>query len=96
MSPRTPACFRAGTPQRDAFAHPGGPPPELAPEPFVSEPQARSKYAALSANLASLLEELSYNDRPILEAGLARVWTERNDAQNYVVLGDPAASLKAA
>ena len=54
------------------------------------------KYAALSANLASLLEELSYNDRPNLEAGLARVWTERNDAQNYVVLGDPAAALKTA
>jgi hypothetical protein len=31
-----------------------------------------------------------------LEAGLARVWTERNDAQNYVVLGDPAAALKTA
>ena len=147
------ACFGAGTPQRDAFVHiPGEPPPELAPEPFVSalpkrllshpkggalavighidrawgysfasEGEAQllpfqnalgrillgepigyamkdfnEKYAALSANLASLLEELSYNDRPILEAGLARVWTERNDAQNYVVLGDPAAALKTA
>jgi hypothetical protein len=147
------ACFGAGTPQRDAFAHiPGEPPPELAPEPFVSALPKRllshpeggalavighidrawgysfvsggesqllpfqnalgrillgqpvgyamkdfnEKYAALSANLATLLEELSYNDQPILEAGLARVWTERNDAQNYVVLGDPAASLKTA
>lgn len=147
------ACFGAGTPQRDAFAHiPGEPPPELAPEPFVSALPKRllshpeggalavighidrawgysfvsggesqllpfqnalgrillgqpvgyamkdfnEKYAALSANLASLLEELSYNDRPILEAGLARMWTERNDAQNYVLLGDPAAALKTA
>jgi hypothetical protein len=51
------------------------------------------KYAALSANLASLLEEMGFGDRQISEAGLARVWTERNDAQNYIVLGDPAAAL---
>ncbi|MET0745192.1 MAG: hypothetical protein ABWY78_17605 [Microvirga sp.] len=147
------ACFGAGTPKQDAFAHmPGEQPPDLAPEAFVSalpkrllsHPQGgalaaighidrawgysfvsggegqllpfqnalgrillgqpvgyamkdfNEKYAALSANLASLLEEVGYNNRSISEAGLARVWTERNDAQNYVVLGDPAAALKAA
>jgi hypothetical protein len=145
------ACFGAGTPQRDTFVHiHNEPPPELAPEPFVSALPKRllshpeggalavighidrawgysfmsggeaqllpfqnalgrillgqpvgyamkdfnEKYAALSANLASLLEGVGYDDKPIFEASLARVWTERNDAQNYVVLGDPAAALR--
>jgi hypothetical protein len=52
------------------------------------------KYAALSANLGVLLEEIGFGDKPIPDADLARVWTERNDAQNYIVLGDPAAALK--
>jgi hypothetical protein len=147
------ACFGAGTPQLDAFAHvPGEPPPELAPEAFVSALPKRllshpeggalavighidrawgysfvsggegqllpfqnalghillgqpvgyamkdfnEKYAALSANLGSLLENIGFGDRSIPDADLARVWTERNDAQNYVVLGDPAAALKTA
>jgi len=51
------------------------------------------KYAALSANLSTLLEDVGFGDRVISEVNLARVWTERNDAQNYVVLGDPAAAL---
>jgi hypothetical protein len=54
------------------------------------------KYAALSANLGTLLESIGFGDKPIPDADLARVWTERNDAQNYVVLGDPAAALKTA
>lgn len=52
------------------------------------------KYAALSANLGTLLENIGFGDVTIRDADLARVWTERNDAQNYVVLGDPAAALK--
>jgi hypothetical protein len=27
---------------------------------------------------------------------LARLWTERNDAQNYILLGDPAVSSRPA
>lgn len=145
------ACFGAGTPRQDAFAHnPGQPPPELAPEAFVgalpksllSHPEGgalavighidrawgysflfggeaqllpfqnalgrilvgepigyamkdfNEKYAALSANLGALLENIGFGDIAIADADLARVWTERNDAQNYVVLGDPAAALK--
>jgi hypothetical protein len=52
------------------------------------------KYAALSANLASLLESIGFGDKLIPDTELARVWTERNDAQNYVLLGDPAAAMK--
>jgi hypothetical protein len=147
------ACFGAGTPKRDAFAHVRGePPPELAPEAFVSALPKRlmshaqggalavighvdqawgysfisggegqllpfqnalgrillgepvgyamkdfnEKYAALSANLARILEDVGFGDIQIADTELARVWTERNDAQNYVVLGDPAAALKVA
>jgi hypothetical protein len=147
------ACFGAGTPKRDAFVHVRGePPPELAPEAFVSalpkrlmsHPQGgalavighvdqawgysfisggegqllpfqnalgrillgqpvgyamkdfNEKYAALSANLAGILEDVGFGDVQIADTELARVWTERNDAQNYVVLGDPAAALKVA
>ena len=145
------ACYGAGTPRQDSFAHaPGQPPPELTPEPFVgalpkrllSHPQGgalavvghvdrawgysfvsggeaqllpfqnalgriltgepvghamkdfHEKYAALSASLATLLEDIGFGDRTIPDGDLARIWTERNDAQSYVVLGDPAATLK--
>jgi hypothetical protein len=144
------ACFGAGTPRDDDFAHPPGDPRRrLAPEPFVSALAKRllghpggsalavighidrawgysfmgageaqllpfqnaigrillgkpigvamrdfnEKFAALSANLSTLLRDLAFGDRAIPEAALARLWTERNDAQNYVLLGDPAAAL---
>jgi hypothetical protein len=52
------------------------------------------RYAALSTNVTDVLEELHYG-MAIPDGQLARLWTERNDAQNYVLLGDPAATLKA-
>jgi hypothetical protein len=52
------------------------------------------KYAALSANLSGILEGIGFGDAVGVEQ-LAGLWTERNDAQNYVLLGDPAVSLKA-
>jgi len=51
------------------------------------------KYAALSANVSTVLEQVG-NGKQIPDAELAQLWTERNDAQNYVVLGDPAAAVK--
>ncbi|MGZ3386280.1 MAG: C25 family cysteine peptidase [Isosphaeraceae bacterium] len=51
------------------------------------------KYAALSANISDILEQIGVG-KLIPDTQLARLWTERNDAQNYVVLGDPAATLK--
>jgi hypothetical protein len=53
------------------------------------------KYAALSANISDILEKLGFG-KMIPDAQLASLWTERNDAQNYVLLGDPAATLKTA
>ena len=51
------------------------------------------RYAALSTNLANLLEEISFGAR-VSDNQLAQLWIDRNDAQNYVVLGDPAARLR--
>jgi hypothetical protein len=53
------------------------------------------KYAALSTNLASLLREMEYG-LSVPPSKLAALWTERNDAQNFVLLGDPAVSLRVA
>jgi hypothetical protein len=51
------------------------------------------KFAALSTNMSDILEQMG-RGRVVSAAQLARLWTERNDAQNYVVLGDPVATLK--
>jgi hypothetical protein len=51
------------------------------------------RYAALSTNLSGLLEEIGFGAQ-IADDELSRTWIERNDAQNYVVLGDPAVRLR--
>lgn len=50
------------------------------------------KYATLSASLSTVLENISFGER-LADTALAALWTERNDSQNYVLLGDPAATL---
>lgn len=52
------------------------------------------KYAALSTNLSDVLENVSFG-KVVPDSELATLWTERNDAQNYAVIGDPAARLRA-
>ena len=51
------------------------------------------KYAALSAELLSKLDETQPGDKPS-DNELAWTWIERNDAQNYVMLGDPAVRVR--
>lgn len=51
------------------------------------------RFAALSANLAGLEEDIGFG-ATIPDSQLAQVWIERNDAQNYVIIGDPAARLR--
>lgn len=51
------------------------------------------RYAVLSTALVSLLEESSGDAKPSPQE-IASTWTERNDAQNYVILGDPAVRLR--
>lgn len=54
------------------------------------------RFAALSARLSSLLEEIELTGKIVADEELAELWTERNDSQNYVLLGDPAVALKRA
>jgi hypothetical protein len=51
------------------------------------------RFAVLSAALASALDESSKETKPSPQE-IAAMWVERNDAQNYVVLGDPAVKLR--
>ena len=51
------------------------------------------KYAVLSTELLSKLDKTQPGPRPG-DDDLAWTWVERNDAQNYVVLGDPAVRLR--
>ena len=51
------------------------------------------RYAALSTSLTSMLEEIGFGAF-VEDAQLARAWVEHNDAEGYVVVGDPAAALR--
>jgi hypothetical protein len=50
------------------------------------------RYAALTTELESVRETISYGGT-VDPAEVAGLWTARNDARNYVILGDPAVRL---
>lgn len=50
-------------------------------------------FAVLSAALSSLLEDIGFG-ATIDDRELARSWVERNDAEGYVIFGDPAVRLR--
>lgn len=51
-----------------------------------------NRYAELAADLNNEIDRMKWSNH--LEAfELARMWTENNDARNYVILGDPAVRL---
>ncbi len=50
------------------------------------------KYAVLSGDLLQKLDQ-TQGGAPPSDEELASTWSERNDAQNYIVLGDPAVRL---
>lgn len=52
------------------------------------------RYAALSSQLADRLERIGFG-QTVDEVTLAADWIERNDAQGYAVIGDPAVRLRA-
>ena len=47
------------------------------------------KFAVLSADLTALLEDMGYGAK-VSEMDLATRWIERNDAEGYLIFGDPA------
>jgi hypothetical protein len=51
------------------------------------------RYAALSTNLVGMLEDIDFGAQ-VPDEELASTWIERNDAQNYAVVGDPAVRLR--
>ena len=51
------------------------------------------KCAVASVSLANLLEK-AYAGRPVDDIQLTTTWTERNDAEGYVTLGDPSVRLR--
>lgn len=53
----------------------------------------RERFAALSTGLSALLEKIGFGGK-VSDDDLAALWVERNDAQSYVVLGDPAVRLR--
>ncbi|MBG0566716.1 hypothetical protein [Actinoplanes aureus] len=51
------------------------------------------RHGALSANFSDVLQEV-HRGRGVPDGRIAALWTERSDAQNYVVLGDPAVASR--
>jgi hypothetical protein len=52
------------------------------------------KYADLSTDLLSLVEDLEETGLWPEPVNFADLWICRNDAQNYVIIGDPAVRLR--
>jgi hypothetical protein len=52
------------------------------------------KFAVLAAELSRLVERIGHGLQ-VPDDALASAWLQRNDAQNYVLLGDPAVAVKA-
>ena len=53
-----------------------------------------SRYAELSALLLSATSPTAAAAERLDDRELVAAWLERNDAQNYVLLGDPAVSIR--
>jgi hypothetical protein len=57
--------------------------------------QFGQRFAALSAQLLSSVSPTAPEDMKLSDVDLVLCWLERNDAQNYVMLGDPAVRIRA-
>lgn len=50
--------------------------------------------AALSSELTDILRERGFGNIKISDQQIANLWIARNDARNYIILGDPAVRLR--
>jgi hypothetical protein len=57
--------------------------------------QFGQRFAALSTQLLSSVSPSAPEDMKLSDVDLVLCWMERNDAQNYVLLGDPAVRIRA-
>ncbi|MBV7338267.1 hypothetical protein KFU94_60585 [Chloroflexi bacterium TSY] len=53
----------------------------------------RDRAASLSMAVSQLLEQVRFGEQ-VSDADLALAWLGRNDARNYIILGDPAVHLR--
>jgi hypothetical protein len=51
------------------------------------------RYASLSVSLSSLLEDVGFGVA-VPDDELTTAWISRNDAEGYLILGDPAVRLR--
>jgi hypothetical protein len=56
--------------------------------------QFGTRFAALSTALASSTSPTAPTSMHLSDRDLVTFWLERNDAQNYVMLGDPAVRIR--
>ena len=61
---------------------------------YVLNSYFSSRFAALSATLASATSPTAHADTLLRDRDLVAAWIQRNEAQNYVLLGDPAAQIR--
>ena len=62
---------------------------------YVLNGQFSSRFAALSATLLSATSPTAPPAMRLPDRDLVTAWIQRNDAQNYVLLGDPAVRIRA-
>jgi hypothetical protein len=62
---------------------------------YVLNGQFSSRFAALSAALLSATSPTAPPAMRLPDRDLVTAWIQRNDAQNYLLLGDPAARIRA-
>lgn len=65
-----------------------------APIGYATSGQFGSRFSALSALLASSTSPTALPGMRPSDRELVNIWIERNDAQNYVLLGDPAVRVR--
>jgi CHAT domain/Peptidase family C25 len=65
-----------------------------APVGFALSGQFSSRFAALSAALLSATSPTAPPAMRLPDRDLVTAWIQRNDAQNYVLLGDPAVQIR--
>jgi len=52
------------------------------------------RWSVLSGQLTTLLNRRAVTKTSVSDTRLANTWVERDDARNYIVLGDPASRLR--